>query len=78
MQFTPSLIESELFGHARGAFTGAVADYDGVFVRCRRHDTIFLDEISEIRPNVQVKLLRASERTFGLWAVMTAESLKGG
>ena len=67
-QFTPSLIESELFGHARGAFTGAVADYDGVFARCRRHDTIFLDEISEIRPNVQVKLLRVlQERTF--WPV---------
>jgi DNA-binding NtrC family response regulator len=67
-QFTPTLIESELFGHARGAFTGAVADYDGVFSRCRRHGTIFLDEISEIRPNVQVKLLRVlQERTF--WPV---------
>lgn len=67
-QFTPSLIESELFGHAKGAFTGAVADYDGVFSRCLRQGTIFLDEISEIRPTLQVKLLRVlQERTF--WPV---------
>lgn len=67
-QFTPTLIESELFGHAKGAFTGAVADYEGVFSRCHKHGTIFLDEISEVRPNLQVKLLRVlQERTF--WPV---------
>ena len=67
-QFTPGLIESELFGHAKGAFTGAVADYEGVFGRCARYSTIFLDEISEIRTTLQVKLLRVlQERTY--WPV---------
>jgi len=67
-QFTPTLLESELFGHAKGAFTGAVADYGGVLSLCGRHGTIFLDEIGEVRPNVQVKLLRVlQERRY--WPV---------
>jgi transcriptional regulator of acetoin/glycerol metabolism len=67
-QFTPTLLESELFGHAKGAFTGAVGDYGGVLSLCGRHGTIFLDEIGEIRPNVQVKLLRVlQERRY--WPV---------
>lgn len=52
------LIESELFGHKKGSFTGAVADHDGVF-RAAHEGTIFLDEIEAMSPGMQVKLLRA-------------------
>jgi transcriptional regulator with PAS, ATPase and Fis domain len=55
--FTDSLLESELFGHARGAFTGAVSDRAGVFEGACR-GTLFLDEIGEVSPAMQVKLLR--------------------
>jgi DNA-binding NtrC family response regulator len=52
-----SLLESELFGHERGAFTGAVARRDGRFLMADG-GTLFLDEIGEISPSLQVKLLR--------------------
>ena len=53
-----NLLESELFGHERGAFTGAVKEKKGLF-RESDHGTLFLDEISEMTPSMQVKLLRA-------------------
>src|SRR4030095_10066274 len=52
-----SLLESELFGHERGSFTGATGRRDGRFQQAN-HGTLFLDEIGEISPALQVKLLR--------------------
>jgi two-component system response regulator PilR (NtrC family) len=57
-----TLIESEFFGHVKGSFTGAVNDKKGLF-EAANNGTIFLDEIGELSPILQVKLLRAVQET---------------
>ena len=58
---TESLIESELFGHERGSFTGAIKDRPGRF-EMAEGGTIFLDDIDDVQPAVQVKLLRVIQQ----------------
>ncbi|AQT68163.1 Transcriptional regulatory protein ZraR [Anaerohalosphaera lusitana] len=64
-EYPESLIESELFGHTKGSFTGAVSAHEGIFSLCSPHGSIFLDEIGDISTQIQIKLLRVlQERTF--------------
>jgi DNA-binding NtrC family response regulator len=64
-QFPETLIESELFGHQKGAFTGAVEEHQGLFQRCSKYGSIFLDEIGEVSHPIQIKLLKVlEERVF--------------
>ncbi|MEO1173487.1 MAG: sigma 54-interacting transcriptional regulator [Myxococcota bacterium] len=58
--FSPELLSSELFGHVKGAFTGAVGNRPGLF-KLADHGTVFLDEIAEIPLSVQAQLLRVVE-----------------
>ena len=58
---SPTLVESELFGHRRGAFTGAVADRKGWLETCPELGSVFLDELGDLDPAIQVKLLRVIE-----------------
>ena len=57
-QYPESLIESELFGHKKGAFTGALNNYEGIFSRCLPHGSIFIDEIGDVSIPIQIKLLQ--------------------
>jgi len=60
-----TLVESELFGHRRGSFTGAIADRKGWLEACPALGSVFLDELGDLDPAIQVKLLRVIEtRTF--------------
>jgi hypothetical protein len=62
---SPTLVESELFGHKRGAFTGATTDRRGYLEMCPELGSVFLDELGDMDPGIQVKLLRVIEtRTF--------------
>ena len=55
---SPTLVESELFGHRRGSFTGAVGDRKGWLEMCPELGSVFLDELGDLDPAIQVKLLR--------------------
>jgi DNA-binding NtrC family response regulator len=77
-QFSEHLIESELFGHKKGAFTGAIEAHRGIFSRCSPCGAIFLDEVGEVSIPVQIKLLQVlQERTFTPVGSHRRESFSG-
>ncbi len=63
-QYQEQLIESELFGHKKGAFTGAIETHHGVLARCSPCGAIFLDEIGDVAVPVQIKLLQVLQERF--------------
>ena len=64
-QFPEGVLESELFGHRKGAFTGATDRHHGLFERCSPYGSLFLDEIGEASVSIQIKLLKVlQERNF--------------
>lgn len=75
---SPTLIESELFGHRRGAFTGALADREGWMEACPATGSVFLDEIGDVDAGIQVKLLRVLQsRTFQRLGDTETRTFKG-
>ena len=77
-QYPASLIESELFGHRKGAFTGAVENYAGLLDRCSPYGAIFLDEIGEVGEPIQIKLLQVlQERRFSRVGDHRARAFRG-
>src|SRR5207302_11252199 len=75
---SPTLVESELFGHRRGAFTGAIADRKGWLEMCPLAGAVFLDELGDLDPSIQVKLLRVIEtRTFHTVGETAARQFRG-
>ena len=75
---SPTLIESELFGHCKGAFTGATHNRKGWLEVCSQYGTIFLDEIGEVEESIQVKLLRVLQtRQFQSLGETNSKNFKG-
>lgn len=75
---SPTLIESELFGHTKGAFTGASHDRQGLFESCSNLGTVFLDEIGELDCSFQVNLLRVLQtRTFQRLGDLATRNFQG-
>jgi len=77
-QYPETLVESELFGHKKGAFTGAVTDHKGLFAMCGDHSSVFLDEIGDTSIQVQIKLLQIlQDRIFSLVGSHEKEHFRG-
>lgn len=77
-QYPEQLIESELFGHKKGSFTGAVDPHKGIFNRCSPYGSIFLDEIGDVSTHIQIKLLRVlQERVFSPVGSHTIQRFQG-